>query len=340
VRQLEVRLISKKTTKKPASSHCPNCAIHSEELTRWNLIAKPLLLESGNYDIPFSCLFPGHLPASCDSSLGQVESFLRANIQSTTDEELYLEVPLHVRRALIPGNDISSSRNLAPTNLTCVIVRPSVTHPIGKFPVQMVLSGIVGKESGTQTRWCLRRLMWRIEDHQRIMSPACQKHAGRRYGSCKDVLQQETRIVGHNEESNRWKTNLGVPGGEINIEFDASISPIANVTCGMDAHHGLEVKHDLVIEIIVADEFRPSRKIALITPNGSARLFSMKFELHVTEHSGLGVSWDREMPPTYQNVTARAPAYAKLDDTSRAMEDHRGYQFPFLDYEELDIRNV
>ncbi|KAJ6001211.1 hypothetical protein N7481_001620 [Penicillium waksmanii] len=309
VRELDVKLVSKKTNKKPASSHCPNCTVLSEELTRWNLLSKPLLLESGYYDFPFSCLFPGHLPASCDSSLGQIEYILRVNTQSSTDEELNLELPLHVRRALIPSNDVSSTRTLPPTNLTCLVVRPSVTLPIGKFPVQMVLSGIVDEDNDSQTRWCLRRLMWRIEEHQRITSPACQKHAGKRHVGGKDILHQETRIVGQNEESNRWKAIPSIAGGEVNIQFDASISPIANATCDMDAHDGLEVKHDLVIEFVVAYESYSNRTIALITPTDSARLFSTRFELHVTEHSGLSISWDKELPPTYENVSARAPAY-------------------------------
>ncbi|KAJ5565514.1 hypothetical protein N7513_001756 [Penicillium frequentans] len=328
VRYLDVRLISKKTTKKPVSSHCPNCTIHSEELTRWNLIAEPLVLESGKHEFPFSCLFPGHLPASCTTSLGQIGYSLQANTRSADDEELYLETPLHVRRALTPGNDVLSTRTLPPTNLTCHLVRPSVVHPIGKFPVQMVLTGIADKENETKTLWCLRRLMWRIEEHQKIESPACQKHAAKLHGNSKHALHNAMRIIGHSEDRNSRKTGFNVTGGEIRIQFDASINSITNANCGVNAQDSLEVKHDLVVELIVADESCPGREIRFITPTGVSRLFTMKFQLHVTEHSGLSVSWDNEMPPIYEDVPPRAPRYTRLDDTSEAIEDHRGSPSP------------
>ncbi|KAJ5982382.1 hypothetical protein N7451_012482 [Penicillium sp. IBT 35674x] len=332
LRKLDIQLISKKTTKRPVSSNCLNCAVHSEELTRWSLLAEPILLVSGYHEFPFSCLFPGHLPTSCDGSLGRIEYFLRANTETAADEGLYLEIPIHVRRALIPGNDISSSRSLPPRNLTCLITRPSVVHPIGKFPVQMVLSGIIDKDFGRQTRWCLRRLMWRIEEHQRIVSTACQNHAGKLQGSCNDVLYHETRIVGHSEETCKWKTDFGVAGGAISIQFDANIDPGTQAACRIGPHDGFEVNHDLVIEFVVADELCTNRKIRLIAPTGPARLFSMKFQLHVTEHSGLGISWDNEIPPTYEVVPARAPAYSGLDGINRVVEDYYDFHPPPLNY--------
>ncbi|KAJ5543749.1 hypothetical protein N7513_007257 [Penicillium frequentans] len=54
----------------------------------------------------------------------------------------------------------------------------------------------------------------------------------------------------------------------------------------------LDVKHDFVVEFVVADNSCPRRKTDLSHPQG--------FRLHVTEHSGLSVSWDNEMPPIYE----------------------------------------
>ncbi|KAJ5893445.1 hypothetical protein N7495_005136 [Penicillium taxi] len=338
--QFDVRLVSKTTTKKPVSNHCPNCISRTEELTRWNFITETLHLTTGDHDFPFSYLFPGNLPASCNGTLGQVEYFLMAHAKSTGGEDFTLKLPLSLRRALIPGNDKSSIRIFPPTNLTGRIVLPSVVHPIGQFPVEMTLSGVVDKGEETQTRWRLRKMMWRIEEHQKIVSAPCTKHNHKIGGDSKGVLHQETRIIGHNEEKDGWKTDFDTACGEITMPFEASINPATNPVCDMEASEasgGLEVKHNLVIELIVAEEFCPNRNTRLITPTGAARVLRMQFNLNVTERSGLGISWDEEMPPVYENVPASPPGYYKLDnDTRSVMEDYHGSPLALPDYEDLE----
>lgn len=74
----------------------------------------------------------------------------------------------------------------------------------------------------------------------------------------------------------------------------------------------------------MGQEFCPNLNTTPSKPTGAARLLRMQFRLHVTEHSGLGISWDTEMPPASGDVPAGAPGYAELEDTSSAMEDYRG----------------
>ena len=334
--QFDMNLVSKTTTKKPVSRDCPNCATQTNELTHWNFLTEPLTLKAGDHDFPFSYLVPGHLPASSNASLGKVEYFLSAKARSVSGEELSLKLPVHIKRALLPGTDRSSIRIFPPTNLTGRVILPSVVHPIGKFPVQMSLSGVVDKNENVHTRWRLRKMMWRIEEHQKIVSTACNKHAHKIGGEGKGVLHQETRIIGHNEEKSGWKTDFDTAGGEITLDFEASINPTCNPVCDLEGSNGsLEAKHNLVIELIVAEEYCPSNNTRMITPTGAARVLRMQFTLHVTERSGLGISWDEEMPPVYENVPASPPGYNKMDGRS-AMEDYNGSPLPLPDYEELD----
>ncbi|KAL2860694.1 alpha-arrestin [Aspergillus lucknowensis] len=333
--KFDMHLMMKRTTKKPVSRDCPSCASRTEELTNWNFLSERLVLTPGDHDFPFSYLFPGNLPASCSSSLGQVEYILQAHAHNANGEDYNFKYPLHLKRAILPSNDKSSIRIFPPTNLTGRIVLPSVVHPIGTFPVQMTLSGILDKDEATQTRWRLRKMMWRIEEHQKIVSTACPKHAHKIGGEGKGVLHQETRIIGHNEEKDGWKTDFDTAGGEISMEFDASINPNANPLCDVEASNGLEAKHNLVIELIVAEEVCPNRNTRLITPTGAARVLRMQFNLHVTERSGLGISWDEEMPPVYEDVPASPPCYTMLDGRS-VMEDYQGPPLPYPEHEELE----
>jgi hypothetical protein len=73
--------------------------------------------------------------------------------------------------------------------------------------------------------------MWRIEEHQTIVSFACKKHAGKLHAGCKDVLHQETRTVGHSEERCRWKSDSNIAAGEISIQFEASINLVTDPLC-------------------------------------------------------------------------------------------------------------
>jgi hypothetical protein len=42
-------------------------------------------------------------------------------------------------------------------------------------------------------------------------------------------------------------------------------------------------------------------------PTGSARVLRMQFKLNITERSGLGIAWDDEVPPMYDDVSALSP---------------------------------
>ncbi|OJJ50999.1 hypothetical protein ASPZODRAFT_86865 [Penicilliopsis zonata CBS 506.65] len=338
--QFDMRLLSRVTTKKPVSRECAGCSTHTEELNSWSFLRESSLqlkLNSGDHDFPFSYLFPGNTPASCNGVLGEIEYRLCARARTTTGEELTFQMPLHIRRAILPGPDRSSIRIFPPTNLTGRIVLPSVVYPIGTFPVQMTLSGVVDKGEETQTRWRLRKMMWRIEEHQKIVSAACPKHTHKVGGEGKGVLHQETRIIGHNEEKTGWKTDFDTAGGEISMEFEANINPTSQPVCDLEqpGTGGLEVKHNLVIELIVAEEFCPNRNVRLITPTGAARVLRMQFNLHLTERSGLGISWDEEMPPVYEDVPASPPGYTALSSRS-AIEDYHGSPLPLPEYDELD----
>ncbi|KAK2754547.1 hypothetical protein FQN54_006948 [Arachnomyces sp. PD_36] len=319
LQQFHMRLTTTLTTKKPVSRDCTNCQSRTEELSKWDFLTEPIRLKRGDHDFPFSYLLPGHLPATAQpqgsSLIGGVEYHLSARAQTSAGEELLLHIPLKVKRAILPGLDKSSVRIFPPTNLTGRVVLPSVIHPIGAFPVQMTLSGIVERGTETQTRWRLRKMIWRIEEHQKIISTPCAKHAHKIGANASDtspgkgVLHQETRIIGQREERRGWKSDFDTAGGEVTMEFEASIKPGGDPVCDLVTPGGLEVRHNLVIELIVAEEFCPNWNTNLITPTGAARVLRMQFHLHVTERPGLGISWDEEMPPVYGDVPASPPGY-------------------------------
>ena len=326
--KFDTQLLAVVTMKKPVSKDCPDCKTQTTEMFKWNMWNHAVTLQKGEYEYPFSYLIPGHLPATSHGSLGMVDYYLAATAHAVTGDAISFRQPLKIQRAVPPGSDKSSMRVFPPTNLTARVVLPPVIHPIGTFDAEMSLNGVNEMKKDTHTRWKIRKVDWRIEEHQKMISPACAKHAHKVGGENKGILHQDTRIIGGEEIREGWKNDFDTAGGQIDLAFTAGIKPGEKPLCDVESPVGLEVKHTLVIELIVAEEFCSSSNLNSMTPTGSARVLRMQFALFVTERAGLGISWDQEQPPLYSDVPASPPLYHNAN-----VEDYGG---PPLDYESLE----
>jgi hypothetical protein len=327
-------------SKKPVGKDCKDCSEKVDDLKTWVFLSEPkTFYKDRDNQFPYSFLFPGHLPATTQAPLGSIQYSLYATAVTSHGEKIVYHHPLTIQRAVQPGPDKSSIRIFPPTNLTGRVQLPPIVHPIGTFPVTMSLSGVVEKKGDSQTRWRLRKLSWRVEEHSKVISSPCAKHA-HKVSEGKSILHTETRILGNDEMKTGWKSDFDTIGGEINVEFEASLATNSKykAVCDVESPAGIEVKHNLVVELIVAEEFCPNKSSQLVTPTGAARVLRMQFALVVTERAGMGISWDEEMPPVYEDVPESPPGYGSADKNDGAwggavMEDYHG---PALEYEELE----
>ena len=160
------------------------------------------------------------------------------------------------------------------------------------------------------------------------MSEACKKHAAKVGGEGKGILNEETREIGRDEIKEGWKTDFDTEGGLIECEFPVSIKPGSNPLCDVESPTGLCVTHNFAVEIIVAEEHCTQKNPKQAIPTGSARVLRMHFKLTVTERAGMGISWDEEQPPMYEDVPISPPTYAK-------MADYEGDPLPDEDLERM-----
>ena len=344
--KLTMKLCAAIISKKPIQKDCNECKEKTTDIKEWNFLTEPkIFMKDEDNELPFSHLIPGSLPATTSSALGSISYYLRAIATTSTAEVIELTYPLTFQRAVMPGNDRSSIRIFPPTNLTGRLVLPPVVHPIGSFPISMQLSGVVEKKADHELRWRLKKMMWRIEENTRMVSVPCSKHA-QKLGEGKGVQNEDLRTLGNDELKSGWKTDFDTAGGEITMEFDASLSTKTShrAVCDVDSSGGLEVKHVLVIELIVAEEFCPNKNRSLVTPTGAARVLRMQFSLTVTERAGMGISWDEEMPPVYEDVPDSPPGYGSADKNDGAfggaiMEDYHGPELEYTDLERMPTTN-
>ncbi len=298
------------TTKRPVSDRCRECQTQVNDLYEWHFFTQPksFKAEQGMQELPFSHLIPGHLPASTYGQVGSIDYSLHVKAKSVDGQEVEFRRELKFQRALLPGNDKSSVRIFPPTTLTLHVTLPSVVHPIGEIPVQCRMTGITTQKNDTQVRWRLRKLLWRIEESEIMVSAACAKHAHKVGGEGKGISHENSREVGMDDLRQGWKTdftNEGVIEGEFNVAIDASSKP----QCDIAAASGLKISHNLILELVIAEEWVNNKKPGNVTPTGAARVLRTQFNLNVTERAGMGLSWDDEQPPMYENVPDSPPHY-------------------------------
>lgn len=307
-------LESKSTTKRPVESKCPQCTTQVSDLCEWNFFSKPktFAVADGQSELPFSHLLPGHLPATTHGQIASLDYSLHVKATTSDNQTFEFRRELEIRRALIPGNDKNSTRIFPPTDLTLYVTLPHMIHPIGEFPVQCRMTGLVTKRDDTQTRWRLRKLTWRIEEHEKAVSPACPKHAHKVGGEGKGIQHENSREIGMQELKSGWKTDFEAAdgSGQAEGEFLASIDKKLDPNCGVESAGGaLKVSHHLVLELVIAEEWAPNKKPSQATPTGAARVLRTQFNLNVTERAGMGLSWDEEQPPMYEDVEGSPPHY-------------------------------
>lgn len=309
--RLEIHMIQKR----PVQGHCQDCAHQRTELKSQNFVQAPQALAKGVHSYPFSTLLEGHLPASTDNSVVAIRYEFTAEVKPKTGPNMKLLRTIDVKRALqVPELPHNSIRIFPPTNIKASVHYPQVIHPIGKNTLQIKIDGIVKSNPDVKTveYWKLKRLSWKIEEHLNTVAPACPKHASKDSESGeptkKGIKRTETRTIGSADLSSGWKSDYS-PNGNIAMELDYQCNTGSKAVCDMKSKDGTEITHQLVVELVVVQEYAPIHQPKHVTPTGVARILRMHFATVLTERAGLGVSWDNEAPPIYQDVPPSPPSY-------------------------------
>ena len=324
--RLDMVLVGTTTTKKPVSKDCPECQSRSHSLFVWKFLTEPHTYPRGTTSLPFSYLIGGHFPATSHSSLGMIEYHLQVTGHTPTIDPpvLYTRQLLLQRAIRSAQTEHHSIRVFPPTNVTCTITSPPVIYPIGSFNVQARLEGIYEDTPQYLRRWRLRRIEWRLEEIAQIISPACLKHVhklGHKASDGKGIQHTEVRTLAKEELHEGWKTDYGATGGgATELEFTVGLNPSAQPTCDVESPNGYKVTHNIVLELITFEEYSISKKAPNFVPTGTAKVLKMTVSMKITERSGMGISWDEEQPPLYEDVPISPPVYASISDFTDMQE--------------------
>ncbi|MCJ1372041.1 hypothetical protein MMC20_003262 [Loxospora ochrophaea] len=334
---LQVKLTGKATFKKPAARGCRGCAAREKDIRSWRFLSGPAALGQGTHSFPFSHMIPGHLPATTHTKLGGIDFTLAA--QATTDglEIVTHEKELQFQRALGENPfesyyDSHGSRWGA--RVAFEFICPKMIYPLGETSVKFRILGVVQKDPSIDGRykdnseyyvkmWTPNLIMWRIEERYSVISAACSRHSLMLGGEGKGIYHKGERSIGNGHLWNGWTTNFNVPGndpdedpnetgGSVEMEFPIAIDPTTNASCDVKSPTGLKVRHVVVITGYIIDSTGLVGGEVRVKDRGNRRHIYQEFPVIVTERRGMGISWDDERPPVYDDcIQPRPPVYGR-----------------------------
>ncbi|KAG5966795.1 hypothetical protein E4U57_001801 [Claviceps arundinis] len=357
--------------KKPFQGHCADCQTKITELRAWQFLAQPTSLRRGNHQFPFSTLLAGNLPASTNTPVVSISYHFKAqamtvspsvsasNLSSTSSVPLKFERTLHIKRSLPePLYPHHSVRIFPPTNIKASAHYNSVIHPTSSNTVTLKLDGLMTHNEKVHTvdLWKLRKVSWKLEETIKTLAPACDKHSPSTPASTTTptddesppnatpknaVSRTETRILGEKQIHEGWKSDFSGNDGIVDFEFDYTMTQFKTHAkdpprFACDVHtpdSTTHVSHALQLELIVSKEFAPEGKPHLASQTGTGRILRMHFAVHMTEYPGLGVSWDNEAPPVYQDVPPSPPGYPMGEErVGLGVGEGKGEREPPIEY--------
>jgi len=229
-----------------------------------------------------------------------------------------LEKVIDVKRALpVSEHPHHSVRVFPPTNIKASAHYPHVIHPIGRYNLALRLDGIskLNTRVNTIEYWKLKKLTWRLEETVKTVAPACGRHSPKMgeedRSQKKGIVRTDTRVIGEKTLFGGWKSNYtSATDSNVELELEYDVAKSARSACDTKSQDGTEFTHQLMVEMVVSQEWAPVNKPALITHTGVGRILRMHFATILTERGGIGISWDNEAPPIYQDVPPSPPAYS------------------------------
>jgi arrestin-related trafficking adapter 1 len=328
--KLEVSLVMETTMRLPIVQNCPACTTQAKVLKRWVFSQNRMTLAYNTGGIPhrfpFSFLLPGTLPPTTRCTLASISYKLVAESHPYNAEPdsptpsafgparpgspkqkfvkpITLQLPINLARSIHPSLDpVVTNKVFPPTTLQAHCRLPSVIHPGSiENELNITLSGV---NSAPGVRWQPKQISWRIDEIARVFSPACPAHTMKlNNGEGKGLLYNDTRTVGEGESKGGWTRNKMT--GDMECELHIGTFPRALASCHVESKCGINISHQLGVEFMVTEEI--SKGGSEFHATVKSRVLRMTFPLDVTDRGGMGISWDEEIPPRYEDVAWNAP---------------------------------
>lgn len=317
---LEISLIQINTIRKSiVQCRCKDCMSNTKVLRTWAFTkqsptSNPKTLSEGKHIFHFSHVFAGCLPASTCSHHAMIDYQFVATARTQNGEVIIQSHTLKLQRAMRAERDYNkeTTQQFPPTSITASTLMSPVCYMNQELAVHLQLSGLRNSQPKAETQWSLKRLLWRIEEQEKISSIDC-----RTTNENEEPAKIEiTKLIGSGEVS--WSKNPWKPktqAGEVSADFNVKINPRKAIPSVQSNELNLDVKHNLIVDMLVIEEYYSKTNPSWCVPTGQVRLLRLPVSIFVAKCGDTGLPWDEELPPMYEQVPGSPPEYLdKIDE--------------------------
>ena len=292
-------------------------------LATWDILKHPHILASKTFSYPFSHLLPGTLPPTTTTPLFKIEYFIHASATTKDMKRSEASLKLPIGRSVIHVTEKTSVRVFPPTDLSLSLILPSALFPNSQVMAQMRLEGLVtetkppadaaANASSRYKRWLLKRINCRVDEIVKV-----------KWGKSDEEEFEHKQTLSYNLHKSGWKTDFELQNGHIEFDCpDFCNGALQKATKDLkDPVLGLSVSHQLICELLIAEEVLSSPTATQGILSGSARVLRMQFAFPVVDRPGLGISWDDEVPPVYADIPLSPPEYHEVHGLPSLEEIH------------------
>ncbi|KAJ3547890.1 hypothetical protein NM208_g1274 [Fusarium decemcellulare] len=224
----------------------------------WSPPSFPKTFAKGTYRIPFSISIPGDAAGTADTPDVSIAYGLAAalHVSRTGDNcERYCD-SFHLKKRILVKRVVAAAKAqtyhhapLSAINATFNAIFSGVIKPHVRNMMTIRLENLLSFDKSTDRYqfWQLNKFTWRLEETTRY-----------------DTVT--TRILAMGSLCKGWKTNWWKGGGSTYLEFEYKLRQYSD---DVEAFHGIEVRHALIIEMILSRVSASMEKPHLIAVSGT-----------------------------------------------------------------------
>ncbi|KAF2223654.1 hypothetical protein BDZ85DRAFT_112392 [Elsinoe ampelina] len=303
---LEVEIQRIITSKKATRKQCKDCVADVQTIRKCNVIPGPQSFSVGTHKSSATLDIPSGSPATLTSKHHSIEyqiiatALLKDGLTISTIEPItFTPTTAQAPKTL--------TRRTAYTEFDIDITLPQSIHTGNTFPCSVVLNTHTKEAPNRHRRWSIRRLDWRIEEHETSTSSSCAQHKS----DTKPSISTSTRTLssGEAELSRRPDTELADNTTE---KFLASLSTRNNPSPDAHLPDRFRVSHTIALELLVAEVPTGPDGLSRTGSSGVVRILKPKFDVVVAPSVPaelVGGAERGQTPPRYNHDGEAPPAY-------------------------------
>ncbi|KAG8631194.1 hypothetical protein KVT40_000334 [Elsinoe batatas] len=306
LQSLELEMQRIVQSKKAARKHCKDCAADVQTIRQHDVLLGPRSFTVGTHKSSATLDMPVGSPATFTSKHHKIEYQIIATAKLKDGSTISTVQPITFTPTTAWSPKTLTHRT-AYTEFDIDISLPQAIQPGETFQASVALNTHTKESPNRHRRWSIRRLDWRIEEHETTASSPCAQHKS----DSKPSISTSTRTISSGEAklARRPDTELADNTTE---KFLASLSTRNSHSPDAYLPDRFRVSHTIVLELLVAEVPTGTDGLSRTGSSGVVRILKPMFHVVVVPSVPaelIGGAEGSQTPPRYDRGGEAPPAY-------------------------------